>query len=245
MILVTGGMSGIGAALVARLRGRGHAVRTLDRAAGADIVCDLADMAAIDRAAAAIGEELSGIAHVAGVPGTADPRVVLAVNLMAPMRLTALLRDWLAPGARIVAVSSVTAHRCQWADAALRDLIDGGADAADAAAAGLDGAGAYELSKRALNLWVTLSAARLHAAGVRVNGVSPGPVYTPIMADFEASMGKARLDAAAALTGRHGRPGEIAAAIDWLLTGDCGWVNGVDLKVDGGFHALRAAAALD
>ena len=48
--------------------------------------------------------------------------------------------------------------------------------------------------------------------------------------------------AAAALTGRHGRPEEIAQAIYFLLSSRASWVNGVDLKVDGGFHALRTLA---
>lgn len=235
MILVTGGMSGIGAALTARLRGRGEAVLVLDRQAGADIVCDLADPAAIDAAAAQV-PVLSGLAHVAGVPGTASGATILAVNLHAPVRLTRLLADRLGKGSAIVAVSSVTAHRCTWDEARLRVLIDG-------AAAPLDGTAAYEVSKRALNHWVQLTAAALHPR-VRVNSVSPGPVETPILAEFETSMGKDRLDAAARLTGRHGRADEIAAAIDWLLMDDSGWVNGIDLKVDGGFHALRAAAAL-
>ena len=52
-----------------------------------------------------------------------------------------------------------------------------------------------------------------------------------------------RLTAAAeALTGRHGRPEEIAQAIFFLLSSRASWVNGVDLKVDGGFHALRTLA---
>lgn len=235
MILVTGGMSGIGAALTARLRARGEAVLVLDRHGGADIVCDLADPAAIDAAAARV-PALTGIAHVAGVPGTLPGDVVLAVNLHAPVQLTRLLADRIVAGGAIVAVSSITAHRCTWDDARLQALIDGAPEP-------LDGVTAYEVSKRALNLWVQRTAAALHPR-VRVNGVSPGPVETPILAAFEASMGKARMDAAARLTGRHGTADDIASVIDWLLTGASGWVNGIDLKVDGGFHALRAAAAV-
>lgn len=235
MILVTGGMSGIGAALTARLRGRGEAVLVLDRHPGADIVCDLADPAAIDAAALDV-PALSGLALVAGVPGTVPGATVVAVNLHAPVRLTRLLVDRLGMGSAIVAVSSITAHRCAWDEARLRALIDGASEP-------LEGAMAYEASKCALNLWVQIAAATLHPR-VRVNSVSPGPVETPILADFETSMGKGRLDAAVRLTGRHGRADDIAAVIDWLLTGDSAWVNGTDLKVDGGFHALRAVSKL-
>jgi NAD(P)-dependent dehydrogenase (short-subunit alcohol dehydrogenase family) len=37
--------------------------------------------------------------------------------------------------------------------------------------------------------------------------------------------------------GRVGQPEDQAQAICWLLVGDSGWVNGVDLPVDGGLQA--------
>ncbi|QMW23521.1 SDR family oxidoreductase [Sandaracinobacteroides saxicola] len=240
-ILVTGAMSGIGAALTAQLRSDGHTVLTLDRTPGADIVADLSDIAAIDSAAARIEGPLTGIAHVAGVPGTAPPAVILAVNTVAPARLNHLLEPKLADGAAIVIVASVTGHRCLWPEPQVRALIEGGAQAANAIAATVDGVEAYQISKRGALVWASMAAAALHPRGIRVNAVSPGPVETPILRDFEASIGKDRLDAAAALTGRHGRPDEIAEAVRWLLSRASRWVNGIELKVDGGYHALRSA----
>ncbi len=37
--------------------------------------------------------------------------------------------------------------------------------------------------------------------------------------------------------GRVATPDDQAEAIAWLLAGDSGWVNGVDLPVDGGLSA--------
>jgi len=242
MILVTGAASGIGAALVARLRAAGRRSVGLDlRASDADLSlsCDLADADARAAAVAAIDAPLDGIAHVAGLPGTHAPGWVLAVNLFAIVDLTRRLEARFAPGAAIVAVSSIAAQRCDWPEPALAALIAGEGVPDD-----LSGAAAYELSKRALSLWVTMEAARLAPRGVRVNAVSPGPVETPILADFERSMGPARLAAAARLAGRHATADEIAAPVAWLLSGEAAWVNGVDLRVDGGFHAIRAARAL-
>jgi NAD(P)-dependent dehydrogenase (short-subunit alcohol dehydrogenase family) len=240
-ILVTGAASGIGAALAQQLASAGAAVLGLDRA-GTDIICDLADPAAIAAAAAGIDGPLHGIAHVAGLPGTAPPERILAVNLAGPVLLNQLLEPRLAPGAAIVAVASITAQRCNWADADLAALVAGGFGAVAGAAAGIDGTSAYQLSKKALICWVMLATGRLRHC--RINAVSPGPVETPILADFEASIGKDRIAAAAALAGRHASATEIAAIIAWLLGPDAAWINGADIRADGGYTARRMAAAM-
>jgi NAD(P)-dependent dehydrogenase (short-subunit alcohol dehydrogenase family) len=231
-VLVTGAASGIGAALLAKL---GSAAIGLDRAE-ADIVCDLSDAEAIATAAEGITAPLSGIAHVAGLPGTADPAMILAVNTHAPKLLTQALLPKLVDGANIVAVSSVTALRCEWSPDQLDALLDGTAPPA------MEGVRAYELSKAALNRWVLQTAVELRHRSIRVNSVSPGPVETPILADFEASIGKDRIDAAADMVGRHATPDDIADVIAFLLSDASRWVNGSDVKADGGYHAVRAVS---
>lgn len=235
-ILVTGAASGIGAALAARLAAAGDTVIGLDRA-GSDVTCDLADPAAIAAVSQGIAGPLDGIAHVAGLPGTADPQAIMAVNCEAPRLLTEALATRLAPGAGVVVIASVTAARCPLDDAdkdrwLARTLAEWPALA--------DGKTAYEYSKALLIRWVQHAAAAFRGQGIRLNSVSPGPVETPILADFEASIGADRIAAAAALTGRHARPDEIAAVVQFLLGADAGWINGTDIKVDGGYHALRA-----
>jgi NAD(P)-dependent dehydrogenase (short-subunit alcohol dehydrogenase family) len=229
-ILVTGSASGIGAALMAQL---GSGAIGLDRC-NADIICDLRDPALIRMTAMRIEGPLTGIAHVAGLPGTADTASIFAVNTVAPAILTEALLPKLVDGARIVAVSSVTALRCDWALSRLDALIDG------APFPEIEGVRAYEASKAALNRWVQRQAVALRARGIRVNSVSPGPVDTPILADFEASIGKDRIDAAAAMVGRHAQPRDIADVIAYLLSDGARWVNGTDVKADGGYHAVRA-----
>jgi NAD(P)-dependent dehydrogenase (short-subunit alcohol dehydrogenase family) len=238
-ILVTGAASGIGAALLPML---GDTL-SLDRdAIPGGIGCDLADPEAIDAAAAAITLPLTGIAHIAGLPGTWDASTIIAVNTLAPIRLTEALLPKLADGAGIVAVSSVTALRCDWSASALDRLIDAPRDEALALVADLPGVRAYEVSKAALNRWAQRLAIRLHPRGIRVTTVSPGPVETPILKDFETSIGADRIAAAATLTGRHASPEEIASVVAFLLSDAARWVNGTDVRVDGGYHAMRAAA---
>lgn len=229
-VLVTGAASGIGAAVMARL---GSDAIGLDRA-NADIICDLSDPAAIRAVPARVGRPLTAVVHSAGLPGTADTATIIAVNARAPARLTEALLPLLVAGASIVSVSSVTALRCGWAVDQLDALLDG----ADAPA--IEGARAYELSKAALNRWTARAAAALRGRGIRVNTVSPGPVQTPILADFEASIGKDRIAAAAAMVGRHASPDDIAAVIEFLLSDGARWINGTDIKADGGYHAVRA-----
>ena len=229
-VLVTGSASGIGAALMVRL---GPDVIGLDRCT-ADIVCDLTDAVAIEAAAVAIKGPLTGIVHVAGLPGTAPSSSIFAVNLRGPQRLTSALLPKLAEGGAMVAVSSITALRCDWTIDRIDALLDG------ALAPEMEGARAYELSKAALNRWAIRQAVELRPKKVRVNTVSPGPVQTPILADFERSIGKDRIASAADKVGRHAVPSDIADVIAFLLSDAARWVNGTDIKADGGYHAVRA-----
>ncbi|MEE4536998.1 MAG: SDR family NAD(P)-dependent oxidoreductase, partial [Erythrobacter sp.] len=148
-ILVTGSASGIGAALVAQLSDAGDTVIGLDRR-DADIVCDLASAVQIAEAIATIDGPLDGLALVAGLPGTAEPEAIFAVNTNAPRLLATGLAAKLHGSAGIVAVSSVTAARCPLDDAAKDALL--AAPHADLShqAAIADGKTAYEYSKALL-----------------------------------------------------------------------------------------------
>ena len=54
-------------------------------------------------------------------------------------------------------------------------------------------------------------------------------------------MGRSRIEAASKLVGRHGEPKEVAEVIAFLLSDRACWISGEDLRVDGGFSALREA----
>ncbi|MGB7406753.1 MAG: SDR family oxidoreductase [Pacificimonas sp.] len=243
-ILVTGAASGIGAALAQRLRADGRAVIGVDLHAGEGIYgCDITDVAARDALIDDLPTSLGGIAHVAGLPGTRDARQILEVNFLAVRALTAALLDRLEEGGAVVAVSSITAHRCDWEEAKLSETLAASDAGVLASAASHDGREAYALSKRLLNFWVETQAADLMRRGLRINALAPGPVETPILNDFRASMGADRLAAAAEITGRHGRPEEIADAAAFLLSPDSRWINGTVIDCDGGFGAVRRAEA--
>lgn len=250
-VVVTGAASGIGLATVERLLAAGRSVIGLDRQdspACDTALCDLSDPVAIDAAVASLPEALSGLANVAGVPGTALPETVLRVNFLGARHLTGALASRLVPGSAVVNVASVVAARGPVPHETLAGLF-----AAATFEEGLawvrrhpmTGAEAYKFSKQALIEWTLVASVALRELGVRVLSLSPGVTDTPILGDFRASMGEAAIDAAVAEAGRVAVPADIAPVIAFLLSPDAAWVNAVDLRVDGGLVGARLALPLE
>lgn len=177
------------------------------------------------------------------MPGSAPPDVVHAVNAVGLRRIVDALSPLVVDGGAIVLVSSLAGYRGTASPGELEHYLtlDDDALAAALLAADLDGPAAYQLSKQFVHLLALDLAARLHPAGVRALSVSPGPVETPILDDFRATMPS--LDEAGRVVGRHARPEEIAAVVEFALSPDASWLNGVDLRLDGGLTALRTRAA--
>jgi NAD(P)-dependent dehydrogenase (short-subunit alcohol dehydrogenase family) len=249
-VLVTGAASGIGLATTERLLAAGRTVIGLDRRespACDTVVCDLSDPAAIDGAVASLPETLSGLANVAGVPGTAPAETVLRVNFLAARHLTGAVAPRLEPGSAVVNVASVVAARNPAPDEVMAGLL-GTASFADGLAWVRDhpmsGPDAYRFSKQALIAWTLVASVAHRPQGVRVLSVSPGVTDTPILSDFRASMGEEAIDRAVAEAGRPAVPDDIAPVIAFLLGPDAGWVNAVDLRVDGGLVGARLAGLL-
>ena len=230
-VVVVGAATGIGAALAALLRANGATVVVMDCEeveGSSSITVDLARPESVEAAVRALPTHIDAVAFVAGVPSTADPSDILKVNFLGQRSLFLALRPKLSEQSSIVFVSSITARRCDWTDEDLEAWVAAPTDVAldMALATRLDGVAAYQLSKRALNYWMKSRLPALVAEGIRANVVSPGPVQTKILKDFEESMGKSRIEAASELVGRHGQPDEIAEVIAFLLSDAACWISG-------------------
>ncbi|QIN79171.1 SDR family oxidoreductase [Rubrobacter marinus] len=75
--------------------------------------------------------------------------------------------------------------------------------------------------------------------GLRINAVAPGLVQTPMTRKITASETSRTASEELHPMGRLGEPGDIAAAISWLLAPEAGWITGQVFGVDGGLSTLH------
>src|SRR3954449_6277647 len=241
--LVTGGASGLGAATVAALAGRGarpfavdlpHAIERADRIDGVTYVAtDVTDPGQV-RAAVALGADAgpmrtvvncAGIgpsARILGKKGVHDLDLyatVIKVNLVGSFNVLALAAEQIAAtdpdedGQRGVIVNT----------------------ASIAAYDGQVGQAAYSSSKGGI-VGLTLPAARdLAQYGIRVCTIAPGIVETPMLATVSEEV-RAALAAGVPFPRRLARPEEYARLALAIIEHD--YLNGEVIRMDG---ALRMA----
>jgi NAD(P)-dependent dehydrogenase (short-subunit alcohol dehydrogenase family) len=240
--IVTGAASGIGLALTERLLKDGAEVHSLDRNVPPvdvtrHIPVDLADIDSIDAAIAELSDlEYDGLLSIAGVPGTAPADVVVKVNSLAVRHLTENLLGNLAEGANVTIVSSTAGFGWPNRLETIRELLatDTFEEGVEWFAANPQEGNAYNFSKEVTTVYGMSMALAFNEMGKRINVILPGPVETPILKDFEDTMGKDQLDGLRDQLGRHATADDIASAVLFLASSEASWINGVQLVVDGG-----------
>lgn len=93
---------------------------------------------------------------------------------------------------------------------------------------------AYAQTKAATMNYVKSLAKQLGAKGIRVNGVAPGPIWTPLQISGGASLGKITTFGATAPLGRPGQPAELAGIYVRLAEDDGSYTTGNIYGAGGG-----------
>jgi NAD(P)-dependent dehydrogenase (short-subunit alcohol dehydrogenase family) len=222
---VTGSARGIGRAIAEALAASGHAVVGVDvlgQEADSLAVAIRADLADPTTPGAIVAEHgpfdilVNNAAVLITRPITEfsldDFERTIAVNLRAPFLLCQAVlpamaqRGW----GRIVNVSSVGART-----------------------GGLSQSAVYNATKAAL-ISLTKNIARNYATfGVTANAIAPGGVETAMTAHFDPDERQRYL--AQIPLGRFGRPEEIAAVVDFLVSERASYVTGATIDVNGGW----------
>ncbi len=224
--LVTGGGTGIGAAVAARLQAGGAQVTVMGRreaplaaVSPRYVVGDVTNPEDCRRAAEVAGP-LDILVHNASSGGGTGLHDVLAVNLTgAQTLLEHAERGLIDRRGAIVTVGSTAA-------------VVSGAVSAD-----------YNTAKAGLVMWTRSQAVRLGPYGVRANVVCPGWVRTPAadrsMGDVDDDVDEAyrRVTRFAPLR-RAAVPDEIAAVICFIASPDASYMTGAVVMADGGSTAV-------
>ena len=253
-VLVTGGATGIGAAVVERMCNSGAEVCILDVAEpshgqGAFLHCDLADPTAIDRALERLPGKWDGLINVAGIPGPCPAEPVIAVNFLGLRHLTTQMLPRMNAGSSVVNVASTAAQGWQRRASVIDQLLDTPDFVTGVEWCRANGAlwekDPYTFSKQCVVAWTYRATGLARPFGVRVNAISPGGTETRLTENFTAQIGAEQVAWMNSHIGRAALPDDIAKVIEFVAVGDCGWLNGVDIVVDGGMTAGRLGGWID
>jgi NAD(P)-dependent dehydrogenase (short-subunit alcohol dehydrogenase family) len=246
--VVSGAASGIGAATTALLRAQGDRVITVDQR-DADVVADLSTVAGrIDAVAAVEGltDVLHGVVPCAGVAGLTgvDPALVVSVNYFGALELVRGLQPQLAAadGASVVLLAS-NSITCQpgWRESVADLCLADDEDGARSDASQTEAVHVYPATKAALARWARREGVTDDwiGQGIRLNAVAPGMIATPMTDRLrdDPELG-VFADAYPTAVARPGRPEEIAALIDFLLSDASSLMVGSVVYADGGTDAI-------
>lgn len=92
----------------------------------------------------------------------------------------------------------------------------------------------YAMTKAAMMNFTKSLAKQLGPKGIRVNGVAPGPIWTPLQVSGGATMEKLQQFGASTPLGRPGQPAELGSIYVQLAAADASYANGQVYGAAGG-----------
>ncbi len=238
--LITGGDSGIGRAVAIAYAREGadvainylpsekvdaDIVKAEIEAAGRKAVCiegDLADEAFCIQLVETAAKELGGLDLVVNNAGkqvyvddisklsTEQLTATFTVNVFAMFWIVRAAMKYLPAGATIINTTSIQAYKPS------EGLLD------------------YAATKAAIANFTKGLAAQLVEKGIRVNGVAPGPIWTPLQPSYGQPMEKLTQFGTQSPMGRAGQPAELAGAYVFLASDESSYVTGEIIAVTGG-----------
>lgn len=238
--LITGGASGIGAAIAERFVREGAAVAIADR--DEDRAQALASKLADQGSAIACRVDVSDpedveamTARVEGSLGSPDILVTSAGIGMQKAFLDTTIEEW----NRIMSVNLAGAFLC--GQAVARRMVARGYGrivniSSGAGLRGVSGRSAYGASKAGLILLTQVMAAELGSRGITVNAIAPGPIETPLTMQMHTAETRAAYINKTPLQ-RYGRLDEVASAAVFLASEQSSYITADTLQVDGGMAA--------
>lgn len=242
---LTGGATGIGAAIKEQLRADGHQVIVVDLKEG-DVCADLSTLSgrqnAIDGIRALAADGLDGLIPCAGLGPSVRPlSLITRVNYFGAVVVVEGVLDLVVKRkGSIVMISSNSASMIghdDYVDLLLADKESAAADLID----GKDAHTAYAGSKHALSCWMRRNAPDYARQGVRINAVAPGIIDTPLSSKVLADkdLGQLMKDFGDSVPlGAIGQPQQIAEVVTFLLSGKASFMSGSMVFVDGGHDAM-------
>lgn len=248
---MTGGATGIGAALKQQLIERGHEVISVDIKEG-DIIADLSTEAGRQAAVDGIRERspdgLDGFIPCAGLPPVAKPLSLIAqVNFFGAVAVIEGVKDLVAKKrGSVLIVASNSAPMIGNEDSYVEACLAGDEAAACADIEGRDGHTAYAGSKRAVTLWMRRNVVDYAQAGVRLNAVAPGITMTPLTEQVYADpeLGEVMKQFGETVPwGGTAQPEQIANVMRFMLSEEADFVCGAVYFVDGGSDAMLRSDA--
>ncbi|MGK9166676.1 SDR family oxidoreductase [Inquilinus limosus] len=223
--IVTGGASGIGAAVASAFIDAGGTVEIADMAGSSPL--DVTDEAAVEGFFADVHHRYGRLDILVNNAGIAVRRPTMELGV----------DEW----NRVVAVNMTAMFICARAAARWMMPQGGGRIVNTASIMGLSGGlypnVSYQTTKGAIvNLTRALSV-EWAKVGIRVNAVAPTYVRTPLTQELLDQMDILQAITAATPMGRLAEAQEVAAAFLYLASRASGMVTGHTLPVDGGFLA--------